>query len=75
MAAHAAGDSRRQPLPNWATVTPWAMTSGSQFRDPVGPPALSSAEYAAEFNEVKAIGAVNSATRTADQTNIAQLLG
>ncbi len=59
-------------LPNWATVTPWTMTSGSQFRDPVGPPALSSAAYAAELNEVKAIGAVNSATRTADQTNIAR---
>ena len=48
------------------------MTSGSQFRDPVGPPALSSAAYAAELNEVKAIGAVNSATRTADQTNSAR---
>ncbi len=59
-------------LPNWATVTPWTMTSGSQFRDPVGPPALSSAAYAAELNEVKAIGAVNSATRTTDQTNIAR---
>ena len=59
-------------LPNWATVTPWTMTSNSQFRDPVGPPALSSAAYAAEVNEVKAIGAVNSATRTPDQTNAAR---
>jgi hypothetical protein len=59
-------------LPNWATVTPWVMTSGSQFRDPVGPPALSSVEYATELNEVKAIGAVDSATRTADQTNAAR---
>jgi hypothetical protein len=60
-------------LPNWPTVTPWAMTSGSQFRDPVGPPALSSAAYAAELNEVKAIGAVNSATRMTDETNSARV--
>jgi PEP-CTERM motif len=59
-------------VPNWPTVTPWAMTSGSDFRDPVGPPALSSAAYAAELNEVKALGAASSATRTADQTNSAR---
>ena len=59
-------------LPNWATVTPWSMNSGSEFRHPVGPPALSSDEYAAALNEVKAIGAVNSATRMADQTNAAR---
>jgi hypothetical protein len=59
-------------LPNWSTVTPWTMSSGSLFRDPVvGPPALSSAAYAAELNEVKAIGAASSTTRTTDQTNIA----
>jgi PAP2 superfamily len=60
-------------LPNWPTVTPWTMPSGSHFRDPVGPPALSSAAYAAELNEVKAIGAVNSATRTPDETNSARV--
>ena len=60
-------------LPNWPTVTPWCMPSGSHFRDPVGPPALSSAAYAAELNEVKAIGAVNSATRTPDETNSARV--
>jgi hypothetical protein len=65
-----------QPLgPNWPTVTPWTMTSGSQFRHPTGPPALASAEYAAALNEVKAIGAVNSATRTAEQTDIARFWG
>jgi hypothetical protein len=59
-------------LPNWATMTPWAMTSPSQFRHPTGPPALSSAAYAADLNEVKSVGAVNSTTRTADQTNMAR---
>lgn len=59
-------------LPNWQFVTPWAMTSGSQFRDPNGPPALDSAEYTANFLEVKAIGSATSATRTADQSAIAR---
>jgi hypothetical protein len=36
-----------------------------------GPNALTSAEYATEFNEVKAIGAAIGSTRTADQTNAA----
>lgn len=57
-------------LPNWPTVTPFTMTSGDQFRQS-GPPALDSAEYAAAFNEVKELGALNSATRTQDQTEIA----
>lgn len=37
------------------------------------PPALTSARYAADLNEVKAIGAVNSTTRTEDQTAVARL--
>jgi membrane-associated phospholipid phosphatase len=39
----------------FATMTPWAMTSPSQFRPP-SPPALTSARYAADFNETKSIG-------------------
>ena len=58
--------------PQWAGVTPWAMTSPSQFRDPNGPPALNSAEYTAAFNQVKELGSATSTTRTADQSNIAQ---
>jgi hypothetical protein len=34
---------------------------------------MTSAEYVADFNEVKEIGSVNSATRTADQTLVAKL--
>lgn len=59
-------------LPNWPNVTPWTMTSGSQFR-PSAPPSLSSAEYAAAYNEVKELGRSNSATRTAEQTDIARM--
>lgn len=57
-------------LPNWAYVTPFAMVTPSQFRQS-GPPALSSGRYARDFNEVKELGDVNSATRTTEQTAIA----
>ena len=54
----------------WGKVTPFALKSGSQFRSE-GPPALSSAEYAADYNEVRSVGALNSTTRTSDQTEAA----
>src|SRR5258706_4209736 len=38
-----------------AVTTPFALTSPSQFR-PDGPPALTSAKYATDFNEVQAYG-------------------
>ncbi|MEG4508323.1 phosphatase PAP2 family protein [Microcoleus sp. F6_B4] len=57
--------------PQWAEVTPFAMTGGSQFRPP-GPPALDSAKYAEEVNYVKEIGKSDSLTRTPDQTAIAK---
>ena len=56
--------------PQFAYMTPWALSFQAQFRPP-GPPALTSAQYAIDFNEVKEIGRINSATRTADQTEIA----
>ena len=54
----------------WGNMSPFTLRSGSQFL-PEGPPALSSAEYTADFNEVKSLGALNSATRTPDQTQMA----
>jgi hypothetical protein len=51
-------------------VTPFMITSGSAYRT-AGPPPLTSAAYAADFNEVKAIGQDKSAVRTADQTDAA----
>jgi len=56
--------------PAWGDVTPFVLTSSSQHR-PKDPYELSSKKYAADFNEVKSLGAVNSSTRTAEQTEIA----
>jgi hypothetical protein len=52
-------------------VRPLALRSGSQFR-PDGPNALTSQEYAADFNQVKDLGRFDSATRTAEQTTQAR---
>ena len=57
-----------------AYVKPFLVESPSQFRSD-GPNALASHAYAAEFAEVKAVGARNSATRTADQTEQALYWG
>ena len=57
-----------------AHVTPFVLLSASQFR-PAPPPAPTSAEYAADFNEVKSLGELNSTTRTADQTAIGKFWG
>jgi hypothetical protein len=51
-------------------VKPLMMTSSTQFR-PGPPPALTSAQYTADFNEVKELGAKVSPTRTAQQTETA----
>jgi hypothetical protein len=61
---------RPAQLPQWGEITPFLMEDGGQFR-PDGPTPLDSAEWAAEFNEVKSLGAINSTTRTAEQTEIA----
>jgi len=51
-------------------VRPFALPSSEYFHTP-GPFALTSAQYAAEFNEVKALGRATGSTRTADQTALA----
>jgi hypothetical protein len=56
--------------PQFAYMAPWVISSPSQFR-PAGPPALGSAQYAAEFNETKLMGSLTSPVRTADQTTYA----
>ncbi len=55
--------------PGWGQVTPFAIPGTGGFLPPP-PPALDSAEYAAAFAEVKALGARDSAVRTAEQTEI-----
>src|SRR5213595_2758092 len=57
-------------LPQWGFVVPFGMSSSSQFRPP-GPPSLDSDQYAADYNEVKELGAALGSTRTADQTQVA----
>ncbi len=57
---------------HWGSVTPFVLKSIEDFRLP-GPPPLTSARYAEEFNEVKTVGAKNSTLRTAEQTAIALL--
>jgi hypothetical protein len=51
-------------------VKPFLMMSSSQFRTD-GPQDLRSAAWAEDFNEVKALGSVNSMARTPEQTHIA----
>jgi hypothetical protein len=58
-------------VPQWPQRKPWVMTSCDQFR-PGPPPALASAIWARDYNEIKAIGARNSTTRTPAQTEIAR---
>ena len=55
----------------WPSVRPFALRTASQFR-PGPPPSLTSKAYTAALKEVQSLGSVNSATRTADQTQIAQ---
>ncbi len=56
--------------PGWGEVTPFVLTSSLQYLAKA-PYALTSKKYAADFNEVKRLGAINSTTRTAEQTEIA----
>src|SRR5262245_47335345 len=59
--------------PQWPLVTPFAMTSGDQFR-PGPPPALTDADYTQACLEVKALGGngtTTPSTRTPEQTEIA----
>jgi hypothetical protein len=58
-------------LPGWGLTQTWVLQSGSQFRPDAGP-SLTSEEYARDLNELKELGALTSATRTAEQTNIAR---
>jgi hypothetical protein len=53
--------------PQFFNMPTWSGASPSQF-DPGPPPALSSARYLADYNEVKTMGSQNSAWRTTDQT-------
>ena len=55
----------------YGRVTPWVMSSGAQFR-PAPPPALSSATWARDVNEIREYGGRTNTKRSAEQTNIGQ---
>ncbi len=56
-----------------ADVRPFTMKRQDQFRTE-GPLPLTSLEYAAEFNEVKALGAKDGSTRTLEQNRLASFV-
>ena len=55
----------------WPVVRPWFLSRGAQFR-PGPPPSLTSMEWARDYNEIKNLGARQSAARSADQTEAAR---
>jgi hypothetical protein len=64
------GTQMLDPTPWAGDVRPFLIQSSSQFRTD-GPLRLTSHKYARDFNEVKALGSVNSPIRTPEQTHIA----
>jgi hypothetical protein len=59
-------------LDPWLAVTkPLLIRSATQFAPPP-PPALTSAQYTRDYNEVKALGSKTSTERTAEQTTTAK---
>ncbi|MDQ3421100.1 MAG: vanadium-dependent haloperoxidase [Acidobacteriota bacterium] len=57
---------------HWGNVKPFGVLNSSQFRaDP--PPALTSDEYARDFNEVLALGDINSPNRSEHNANVARI--
>ena len=57
---------------HWPNVKPFGIESSSQFRaDP--PPKLTSRAYARDYNEVQAVGEINSTQRPQDRADVARL--
>jgi hypothetical protein len=59
---------------NLARARPWVMTAADEVRSPA-PPALTSAAWARDFNEIKRLGSKKSDARTAAQTDIGKFWG
>src|SRR5688500_11801137 len=55
---------------HWPNVKPFGIESSSQFRA-IPPPKLTSGEYARDYNEVQAVGEMNSTQRPQDRTELA----
>lgn len=58
----------------YARAKPWVLRSADEFR-PGPPPALSSAEWARDYNEVKSLGGTRSPARTPEQTEAVTFWG
>lgn len=56
--------------PGLGAVPPFTLKSGKQYRA-AAPPSLSSEQYTKEYNEVKALGALNNSMRTPGQSQLA----
>ena len=54
---------------NWARAKPFLMQRPDQFR-PAAPPALTSPQWAADYNEIAALGGKSSTARTKEQTDV-----
>ena len=52
-------------------ITPWAMSTGSQFR-PAPPPVLTSETWTRDLNEIREVGSFASTKRTTEQTTMAR---
>jgi hypothetical protein len=60
----------QDPAPWVGNVRPFVVPSAEMLRSD-GPNALTSHRYAKDFNEIKTVGALHSATRTPDETSAA----
>ena len=58
-------------VPWLGLVTPFTLKDPAQFRANQPPPDLTSRKYTEDFNEVKALGALNNSARTPEQTDMA----
>lgn len=57
---------------HWPNVKPFGIESSSQFRADA-PPKLTSGTYAHDYNEVQAVGEINSSLRPQDRADVARL--
>jgi hypothetical protein len=65
----------QQPVfTHWPDVRPFALETADQFRPPP-PPAVTSARYTTDFDEIKSLGQDSSTTRSPEQTDIGRFWG
>ncbi len=57
---------------HWPNVRPFGIESSSQFRSEP-PPSLNTGVYAQDYNEVQAVGDMNSPNRPQDRTDVARV--